>query len=85
MKHAAIALTFATLVLAGTPVLAANPVKPSAPGSDKLLGVMSRFEPRFERWQAPFRRPVHPPKQTGASNPATPDPTRNTPGAEAKS
>ena len=35
MKNAALALAAAILGLAGTPVMAENPVEPSAPGSDK--------------------------------------------------
>ena len=77
MKHAAIALAVAMLVLAGTPVRAENPVKPGAPGSDKTPGV------------TPNDAKASPPKmdtgkKTGASNPDTPDPTKNTPGAETK-
>ena len=34
MKHTAIALTFATLLLAGTPALAENPAEAPFPGSD---------------------------------------------------
>ena len=34
MKHAAIALTFATLLLAGTPVLARPRINPPPPGLD---------------------------------------------------
>jgi hypothetical protein len=37
MKYAAVAV--AMLALAATPVLAENPVEPSAPGSDKSPGV----------------------------------------------
>jgi hypothetical protein len=81
MKHA-IALTFATLLLAGTPALAENPVEPSAPGSDKTPGVTpnnaSADQPNVIV-PAPEAS-----KKTGASNPDTPDPTKNTPGAESK-
>ena len=34
MKHATIALTFATLLLAGTPVLARPRINPASPGLD---------------------------------------------------
>jgi hypothetical protein len=39
MKNAALALAVAMLALAGTPVMAENPVEPSAPGSDKTPGM----------------------------------------------
>jgi hypothetical protein len=39
MKNTAKALVFVALLLAGTPVLAENPVEPAAPGSDKAPGV----------------------------------------------
>jgi len=81
MKHAATALTFATLLLAGTPVLAENPVEPSAPGSDKTPGVT----PNDANAAPPIVVPApEPRKNTGALNPDTPDPTKNTPGAESK-
>jgi hypothetical protein len=83
MKHAAIALTFATLLLAGTPVLAKTRINPSASGLDTPPPVVM-----------PSHAYAAPPilvvprrdncKNTGAANPCTPDPTRNTPGAEAK-
>jgi hypothetical protein len=38
MKNTAKALVFVALLLAGTPVLAENPVEPAAPGSDKAPG-----------------------------------------------
>jgi hypothetical protein len=81
MKNTAIALTFATLLLAGTPVLAENPVEPGAPGSDKAPGVTPN-----DATAAPTdaTKTNEAPKQTGASNPDTPDPTKNTPGAESK-
>jgi hypothetical protein len=77
MKNAAIGLTFATLLLAGSPALAENPVEPSAPGSDKTPGVTPN-----DAKAAPT--PPATTKNTGASNPDTPDPTKNTPGAETK-
>jgi hypothetical protein len=74
MKYAAVAV--AMLALAATPVLAENPVEPSAPGSDKSPGVT----PNDARASAPKDTS----KPTGATNPETPDPTKNTPGAESK-
>jgi hypothetical protein len=79
MKNTAIALTFATLLLAGTPVLAANPVEPGAPGSDKAPGVTPSDASSAETIVVVAAPDVR--KNTGASNPDTPDPTRNTPGA----
>jgi hypothetical protein len=76
MKHAAIALAVATLVVAGTPVRAENPVEPGAPGSDKTPGVTPN--------DAKASPPKETSKKTGATNPDTPDPTKNTPGAETK-
>jgi hypothetical protein len=76
MKNTAKALVFAALILAGTPVLAANPVEPSAPGSDKTPGITPN--------DANPSPTIDSTKNTGASNPDTPDPTRNTPGAESK-
>jgi hypothetical protein len=82
MKRATTALAIASLALAGTPVMAENPVEPSAPGSDKTPGVTPNDA------YAPPPLVVVPPqevgKNTGASNPNTPDPTKNTPGAESK-
>jgi hypothetical protein len=81
MKYAAITLTFATLLLAGTPALAQSPVEPSAPPPD-TLPVMPN-----DAYAAPpiVVVPVpEPRKNTGALNPDTPDPTKNTPGAESK-
>jgi hypothetical protein len=79
MKEKAIALTFATLLLTGTPVLAQNPVEtpsdqapvvtPNDPNVPPAIVVVPPPEPR---------------KNTGALDPNTPDPTRNTPGAENK-
>ena len=77
MKNAALALAVAMLALAGTPVMAENPVEPSAPGSDKTPGVT----PNDANAPAPKEKT---PKQTGATNPDTLDPTKNTPGAESK-
>jgi hypothetical protein len=76
MKNAALALAAAALALAGTPVMAENPVEPSAPGSDKTPGATPN--------DAKAIVPKETPKQTGATNPNTPDPTKNTPGAESK-
>jgi hypothetical protein len=76
MKHAATALAVAMLVLAGTPVRAENPVEPGAPGSDKTPGVTPN--------DAKASPPKETFKKTGATNPDTPDPTKNTPGAETK-
>jgi hypothetical protein len=96
MKNAAITLTFASLLLTGTPVLAANPVEPS----DKTPGVTPNDArmplPSFESYYAPYYGfgpyyapyygfgPYAPYYRTGASDPYTPNPHRNTPGAEAK-
>jgi hypothetical protein len=74
MKYAAVAV--AMLALAGTPVLAQNPVEPSVPGSDKSPGVTPN--------DAKASPPKDTSKPTGATNPETPDPTKNTPGAESK-
>jgi hypothetical protein len=52
-------------------------VEPSAPGSDKTPGVT----PNDANATAPKEKT---PKQTGATNPDTLDPTKNTPGAESK-
>jgi hypothetical protein len=76
MANPAKAILFAALVLIGTPVFAENPVEPGAPGSDKTPGVTPN--------DAKASPTVDVPKQTGASNPDTPDPTQNTPGSEAK-
>jgi len=76
MKHAATALAVAMLVLAGTPVKAENPVEPGSPGADKTPGVTPN--------DAKASPPKEIPKKTGATNPDTPDPTKNTPGAETK-
>ena len=77
MKHAATALAVAMLVLAGTPVKAENPAEPGAPGSDKTLGVTPNDAKSAQT-------PPATTKNTGALNPDTPDPTKNTPGAESK-
>jgi hypothetical protein len=80
MKHAAIALTFATLLLAGTPILAETPVEPSAP-------VQTQGVTPNDANAAPPILVVPAPddcKNTGAANPCTPDPTKNTHGAESK-
>ena len=87
MKNTAIALTLASLLLTGTPVLAANPVEPSSPSSDKTPGVTPNDArmplPGFGSYYAPYYGRTFP-KWTGASNPYTRKPHRNTPGAEAK-
>ena len=81
MKRAVTALVVATLALAGTPVRAENPVEPAAPGSDKTPGVT----PNDANAAPPIVVPApEPRKNTGALNPDTPDPTKNTPGAESK-
>ena len=77
MKHATTALAVAILALAGTLIMAENPVEPGAPGSDKTPGVTPN-----DAKAAPT--PPATTKDTGALNPDTPDPTKNTPGAETK-
>ena len=58
MKNTAIALTFASLLLTGTAVLAANPLEPSAPSSDKTPGVTPNDArmplPGYESYYAPY-------------------------------
>ena len=79
MKHAAVALTLPTLLLAGAPVLA----KPAPSAPPKYLpSVVMPYNAYAPIFVAPVPEPK---KNSGASNPDTPDPTRNTPGAEAKS
>jgi hypothetical protein len=73
MKYTA--LVVAILALTGTPVLAENPVEPSSPGSDKTPGVTPNDAKAA---------PKDTSKATGATNPDTPDPTKNTPGSESK-
>lgn len=82
MKTAATAVVFATLLLAATPVMAGNPAEPSAPGSDKTPGVTPSDANASPTIETPESTDTV--KPTGASDPATPDPTRNTPGAETK-
>jgi hypothetical protein len=79
MKHIAIALTI--FALAGTPVVAQEDVDRSAPPPDVAATVMPNDPnaPTVVIVPAPEPR-----KNTGASNPDTPDPTKNTPGAESK-
>ena len=99
MKNTAIVLTFASLLLTGMPVLAANPVEPSAPSYKTpdvtpndtrmpLPGFASYYTPYygFGPYYAPFYAPFYArfPKWTGASDPYTPNPHSSTPGAEAK-
>jgi hypothetical protein len=82
MKTTVSALAFATLLLAGTPVMAENPAEPGAPGSDKSPGVTpndAKAAPTNDDASKNDKT-----KNTGAPNPDTPDPTRNTPGAEPK-
>jgi len=81
MKHTAIALAFATLLLAGAPALAESPAEVPAPGPDSAPPVAP-----YDANAAPIVVvPVpEPRKNTGALNPDTPDPTKNTPGAESK-
>ena len=84
MKHAAVALALTTLLFAETSVLAKARIEPPAPNFDTpppivvpygvYAGPLFLVVPAPDRW-----------KNTGAANPCTPDPTRNTPGAEAKS
>ena len=76
MKHTAVALTLATFLLAGTPVLA-KPT-PSAPPT-YLPSVVTPYDAYAPLFLAPMPEPR---KHTGASNPDTPDPTRNTGGGE---
>jgi hypothetical protein len=81
MKSRAISLTFAVLLLAGTPALAESAVEAPPPGADLTAPAMP-YDPN-----APAIVVVpapEPGKNTGASNPDTPDPTKNTPGSEAK-
>jgi len=81
MKHPAIALTFATLVFAAPPVLAQTSVEPSVPPDVPPVVLPN------DAYAAPpiVVVPVpEPRKNTGALNPDTPDPTKNTPGSEAK-
>jgi hypothetical protein len=78
MKHTAVALMLTTFLLAGTPVLAKP--KPSAPPT-YLPSVVMLYDAYAPIFVTPMPEPR---KNAGASNPDTPDPTRNTPGAEAK-
>jgi hypothetical protein len=78
MKHAAIAIS---LLLTGTPVLAQTPEEPSAPPPDAPAAMPN------DTYAAPPIIVVpapEPRKNTGALNPDTPDPTKNTPGSESK-
>jgi hypothetical protein len=80
MKKTPMTLAFAILLLAVTPVLAQTAVEPSAPVDTPPVAPNDAYA-------APPMVVVPVPddcKNTGASNPCTPDPTRNTPGAEAK-
>jgi len=80
MKYAAITSAFATLLLAGTPVLAETRDPPVSGHATPPAVVMPN-----DAYAAPpiVVVPVpEPRKNTGALNPDTPDPTKNTPGAE---
>ena len=80
MKKTPMTLAFAILLLAVTPVLAQTAVEPSAPVDTPPVAPNDAYA-------APPMVVVPVPddcKNTGAGNPCTPDPTRNTPGAEAK-
>jgi hypothetical protein len=80
MKKTPMTLAFAILLLAVTPALAQTAVEPSAPVDTPPVAPNDAYA-------APPMVVVPVPddcKNTGASNPCTPDPTRNTPGAEAK-
>ena len=68
-------LAFTTVLLNAVPVMAGNPADPAAPGSDKSVGVTP---------SGAQATPTVDTKSTGAANPDTPDPTKNTPGAESK-
>jgi hypothetical protein len=80
MKHAATAL-LAILALSATPVLAETPVDPSTPpdGPPVVMPNDPNAAPPVVLVPVPDRC-----KNTGAGDPCTPDPTRNTPGAESK-
>jgi hypothetical protein len=81
MKHAAIALAVAILALAARPILAETPVEPAVPPDAPPVVTPN------DAYAAPPLVVVPVPdncKNTGAANPCTPDPTRNTPGAESK-
>jgi hypothetical protein len=74
-------LTFSTLLLAGTPVSAQTAAEPSVPpdAPPAVLPNDAYAAPPIVVVPAPEPR-----KNTGALNPDTPDPTKNTPGAESK-
>jgi hypothetical protein len=77
MKNASMSLVIVALLLAVTPALAETPVEPA----------VSADTPAVTPDDANAVPPTGAPndcKNTGASNPCTPDPTKNTPGAEAK-
>ena len=76
MKVTTAILALTTVLLTAAPVMAGNPADPAGPGSDKSVGVTPNG--------AQASPTVDTPKSTGASNPDTPDPTKNTPGAESK-
>jgi hypothetical protein len=79
MKPTAVALTLITVLLAATSVLAKP--KPSGPPPTYLPSVVMPYDAYAPLFVTPMPEPK---KNTGASDPYTPDPTRNTPGAEAK-
>ena len=81
MKNAAVVLAITTLLFSVAPVMAENPVEPAAPGSDKSPGV-SPNDAKDPPNDAQVR--ANESKNTGALDPNTPDPTKNTPGAETK-
>jgi hypothetical protein len=72
------------LLLAGTPVLARPRINPASPGLDTPPPVVMPNGAYVGQpiLVVPWRDNC---KNTGAANSCTPDPTRNTPGAEAKS
>lgn len=74
-------LAFTTVLLTAAPVMAGNPADPASPGSDKSVGVTPNDAQASPTNDAPASSI---PKSTGAANPDTPDPTKNTPGAESK-
>ena len=82
MKHSAIALTFATLLLAGTPVLAEPMLEPSAPGPHTPPVAMT--DDAYIASPTVGVPAPEPRKYIGELNPDTPNPTKNTPGSEAK-
>ena len=78
MKHAATAFAVAILAFGVTPISAQTPVEPSVPGDAPPVVTPNDAPPTVV---VPVPESG---KNTGASNPDTPDPTKNTPGAESK-